>query len=128
MTQMRGGASAADIFTLIDVHPDFMHQPEFAITLPTDNSNDRWITVPSKQHGKSCAIAFADGHAEMHHWLNSRLIPACLYVKVTSAQTASLPWTRMSFGSVHIPARPSNISGIGFLLDKAQIARYEVVS
>ena len=31
-----------------------------------------WIDRPATYHGLGCGLAFADGHAEIHHWLDSR--------------------------------------------------------
>jgi prepilin-type N-terminal cleavage/methylation domain-containing protein/prepilin-type processing-associated H-X9-DG protein len=52
-----------------------------------DSINDGWfatdpdtlyqiVDYPASYHGKACGFSFADGHAEIHKWLDSRTMPA----------------------------------------------------
>lgn len=38
--------------------------------LPADGGSWNWLNVPALYHGSSTAFSFADGHGEMHHWLD----------------------------------------------------------
>ncbi|HEU5397332.1 MAG TPA: prepilin-type N-terminal cleavage/methylation domain-containing protein [Verrucomicrobiae bacterium] len=38
--------------------------------LPSDGGSTSWLNVPAFYHGTSTSFSYADGHAEMHHWLN----------------------------------------------------------
>jgi prepilin-type N-terminal cleavage/methylation domain-containing protein/prepilin-type processing-associated H-X9-DG protein len=80
-TQMTGGLGPADIYTLADEHPDSLDDGVFGNVM-TSSDTSTWIwfqDVPAKWHNNSCPFAFADGHAEMHRWLNPGLIPDVTY-------------------------------------------------
>ena len=60
------GASDAWVFT--DEHPDsvddaLLYTASYAVT--------KFTELPSNQHGGACGISFADGHAEIHKWMDS---------------------------------------------------------
>jgi len=80
-SQMTGGLGPADIYALADEHPDSIDDGVFGNVMASSDSST-WIwfqDVPAKWHNNSCPFAFADGHAEMHHWLNPGLIPDVTY-------------------------------------------------
>jgi prepilin-type N-terminal cleavage/methylation domain-containing protein/prepilin-type processing-associated H-X9-DG protein len=83
ITQMRGGTpyelGPADIFVLIDEHPDSINDAAFAVRMALINSNARWVDVPAKYHNNGCGIAYADGHSEIHRWQYPGLIPDPVY-------------------------------------------------
>ena len=67
-----GGISPADLFVLIEEHPDSINDAAFAVYIPQNPSdpNMRWVDVPGAIHGgTSTGFSFADGHAEIHKWL-----------------------------------------------------------
>ena len=58
--------SAADIFVFIDAHEDCVRDPSFLIRA---HQTKVWTgDLPSTRHGRSGAISFADGHAQMKRW------------------------------------------------------------
>jgi prepilin-type processing-associated H-X9-DG protein len=85
VTQMRGGTpfelGPADIFVLIDEHPDSIQDCAFAVrmALPNLPSAARWVDVPAKFHNNGCGIAYADGHSEIHRWQYAYDIPDPVY-------------------------------------------------
>ncbi|HEY1788543.1 MAG TPA: prepilin-type N-terminal cleavage/methylation domain-containing protein [Verrucomicrobiae bacterium] len=89
MSQMKGGLGPVDIFVLADVDPDYLGDAVFSMHLTTLKSKAEWITagVPVKYHMNSCPFSFADGHVEMHKWLNPGFIPAANY-RPTAQQSA----------------------------------------
>jgi prepilin-type processing-associated H-X9-DG protein len=56
------GASMTWVF--IDEHPDSINDALFRVVM---NANT-WADWPASNHGKSGALSFADGHAEIHRW------------------------------------------------------------
>jgi len=64
------GPSAVYVF--IDEHENSINDSHF---LPFSNlksfGNQPWLDTPSGRHGNSTGFAFADGHAEIHKWVDS---------------------------------------------------------
>jgi prepilin-type N-terminal cleavage/methylation domain-containing protein/prepilin-type processing-associated H-X9-DG protein len=83
LSQMKGALGPSDIWVLIDEHPDFIEDPEFALVLASNLGEAEWSDVPSKYHANSCGLSFADGHSEIHRWLNPELIPEVTYAANT---------------------------------------------
>jgi prepilin-type N-terminal cleavage/methylation domain-containing protein/prepilin-type processing-associated H-X9-DG protein len=75
--QMTGGLGPADIYTLVDEHPDSINDGVFGnVMASSDDSTWIWHRdVPAKWHNNSCTFVFADGHSEIHRWPNPGLIP-----------------------------------------------------
>lgn len=74
-----GNPSPASLFVFLDEHPDSINDGAFAVAMPNTPQATQWIDVPAKYHGNSCAFTFADGHAEIHHWLHPENIPNVTY-------------------------------------------------
>lgn len=52
-----------------------------------------WVNVPAFYHGTSTAFSFADGHAEMHHWLNGALRNAFVNLTYSTSVNVADPTT-----------------------------------
>lgn len=64
----------ANIYVFIDEHPDSINDGYFLTqwTYPFE-----WVDLPASYHNDSSALAFADGHCELHQWHDaSTLAPA----------------------------------------------------
>lgn len=64
--------SPAERFVFTDVNPANICTPGFGV----DMSQYNWIHFPSYFHRQRGALTFADGHAEVHRWLDSRTMPS----------------------------------------------------
>ena len=62
---------AASRFVFTDVNPANICTPAFGV----DMSLSSWIHYPSGLHNRRGVLAFADGHVEVHHWLDFRTLP-----------------------------------------------------
>jgi prepilin-type N-terminal cleavage/methylation domain-containing protein/prepilin-type processing-associated H-X9-DG protein len=65
------GASKTWIF--VDEHPDSINDGLFGMHMPTATmwpNYTSWDDVPASYHNGACGFAFADGHAEVHKWLD----------------------------------------------------------
>jgi prepilin-type N-terminal cleavage/methylation domain-containing protein/prepilin-type processing-associated H-X9-DG protein len=59
---------ASDCWVFSDEHPDSIDDALFyTATYPVS----QFIELPGNQHGGACGISFADGHAEMHKWVDA---------------------------------------------------------
>jgi prepilin-type N-terminal cleavage/methylation domain-containing protein len=79
-----GGLGAADLWVLVDEHPDSINDGAFAVAMPLGwpNANPQtfnFIDVPAKYHANCCGFSFADGHSEIHKWQDPQVIPNPVY-------------------------------------------------
>jgi prepilin-type processing-associated H-X9-DG protein len=61
-------------YVMIDEHPDSINYGDFAVTM-NDGVPDAaiyMIDVPASYHNGAGGLSFADGHAEIHKWLDAR--------------------------------------------------------
>ncbi len=61
----------ANRFVFTDVNPANICTPAFGV----DMTLASWVHFPSGVHRKRGVLAFADGHTEVHRWLDSRTLP-----------------------------------------------------
>jgi prepilin-type N-terminal cleavage/methylation domain-containing protein/prepilin-type processing-associated H-X9-DG protein len=55
------------IFVFIDEHPDSINDGYFLVK--AGYSQAEWADLPASSHANSGVISFADGHVEMHRWV-----------------------------------------------------------
>jgi prepilin-type N-terminal cleavage/methylation domain-containing protein/prepilin-type processing-associated H-X9-DG protein len=84
----RLGPSKAFVF--IDEHPDGINYGDFAVVYrdASELQKTRIIDMPASSHNGAGGLSFADGHAEIHKWLDWRTKPKPLY-----RDTAWQTWT-----------------------------------
>ena len=70
-TSQLNADSPANRFVFTDVNPANICTPAFGV----DMALAKWIHYPSGLHNRRGVLTFADGHAEVHHWLDSRTMP-----------------------------------------------------
>jgi len=61
----------ADLWVMVDEDPDSINDGSFAVQMPASAPATAWVDIPSKAHGSSCGFSFADGHSEIHKWLQA---------------------------------------------------------
>jgi prepilin-type N-terminal cleavage/methylation domain-containing protein/prepilin-type processing-associated H-X9-DG protein len=58
----------SDIWVIMDEHPDSVDDGQlYCSSYPTTSFTE----LPGNQHGGDCGLAFADGHAEIHKWVDT---------------------------------------------------------
>ena len=99
----------SDIFVFLDEHPDsindgyFLNRPYY-----TESYGYEWIDLPASYHNGGAALAFADGHSELHRWRSAstrkpaRADAVDLPLAITRAEAQDFYWVvkRMSRSSV----------------------------
>lgn len=60
----------AELWVFLDEHPDGINDGFFSFGMPPNPALTDWIDGPATYHNNACAFAFADGHGEIHKWLN----------------------------------------------------------
>ena len=69
----------ADLWVFIDEHPNGINDAGFAVQMPQNPSATYFIDVPAAYHNNACAFSFADGHSEIHKWLDPQVIPGVVW-------------------------------------------------
>jgi prepilin-type processing-associated H-X9-DG protein len=68
-----------DVFVILDEQADsindaaFMHDPGYT------QGQERWRDLPASYHNRAGSFSFADGHSEIHKWLDPRTVQAVRY-------------------------------------------------
>jgi prepilin-type N-terminal cleavage/methylation domain-containing protein/prepilin-type processing-associated H-X9-DG protein len=65
----------SDIFTFIDEREDSIDDGAFGVDMVDTSISAVLVNLPSIRHGNACGVVFADGHTEIHKWLDSRTTP-----------------------------------------------------
>jgi prepilin-type processing-associated H-X9-DG protein len=74
-----GTLAPSDLFILLDEHPNSINDASFAMAVPKNPADTRWVDLPTKYHANGCDFSFADGHAEFHKWQNPGAIPPIVW-------------------------------------------------
>ena len=71
----------ANLLTLLDEHPDSINDAGFAFQMhdPDQQARARLIDIPASYHNGAGSLSFADGHSEIHRWLDRRSKPPIRY-------------------------------------------------
>jgi len=64
----------ANAYVFINEHPDSINYGDLAVAMNDglDGGQIRIIDYPASNHNGAGALSFADGHVEMHRWLDPR--------------------------------------------------------
>lgn len=86
-------------FVLIDEHPDSINYGDFAVVYrdATELAKAQIIDMPASTHNGAGGLSFADGHAEIHRWVDPRTRPPVLY-----RDGAWSTWTRICPGNLDV--------------------------
>jgi prepilin-type N-terminal cleavage/methylation domain-containing protein/prepilin-type processing-associated H-X9-DG protein len=88
----------SNLWVFNDEHPDSINDG-WEITNVTDPSS--WADLPASYHNKACGFTFADGHSEIHKWLESS---TCAPVRFTTGWSTSQPRRDISWMIEHSSA------------------------
>lgn len=62
----------SEIFVFVDEHENSINDSHFlAFRDLKSYGNQAWLDTPSGRHGNASGFSFADGHAEIHKWVDS---------------------------------------------------------
>ena len=81
-------------WVFVDEHPDSINDCLFGLNMPstlTYPSAAAWDDIPASYHGGAGGITFADGHAEIHKWLDGNSKPPILKTSPSSATGTTSP-------------------------------------
>ena len=69
----------AKSWVFMDEHPDWIDDSILYINPAETNGVGEFTELPGIFHNNACGISFADGHAEIHDWVDSRLNLPVIY-------------------------------------------------
>jgi prepilin-type N-terminal cleavage/methylation domain-containing protein/prepilin-type processing-associated H-X9-DG protein len=86
-------------FVLLEERQESINDGFFVVKMSTypDLNSTVMVDFPASYHGGSCTFAFADGHAEIHKWLDSRTKPPFnlqLPLNVSQPNSKDVQWLR----------------------------------
>jgi len=67
-----GVAGSANVYVLIDEHPDGLNAGGYANQMVEKPADARIIDYPASYHNGAAGLSFADGHAEIRKWVDGR--------------------------------------------------------
>ena len=81
--------SPVNLFVFVDEHPDSINDGCFIVdpTTPTFWGKD----LPASYHVGACGITFADGHSEIHRWLEKTTSQPVIEVQITTGFPGTTP-------------------------------------
>jgi prepilin-type N-terminal cleavage/methylation domain-containing protein/prepilin-type processing-associated H-X9-DG protein len=62
----------SQVWVTLDEHPDSISDSEFQFRPGYAPGSYQWQDLPASLHNGSCEFSFADGHSEIHKWLDAR--------------------------------------------------------
>jgi prepilin-type N-terminal cleavage/methylation domain-containing protein/prepilin-type processing-associated H-X9-DG protein len=87
---------APNLWVLMDEHPDSINDASLAVECGLTGAQAEWVDWPASYHNGACGIAFADGHSEIHKWLDNRSKPpvtgTLLALGVTQPNNPDIAW------------------------------------
>ena len=65
----------ASVYILLDEHENSINDGHFYPFINLKAYDRRWLDAPSGRHGNATGFTFADGHSEIHRWMDSDVTP-----------------------------------------------------
>ena len=65
---------ASMLFLFLDEHPLSINDGQFAVEMQTTGAFAQIIDWPASYHNRAAGFSFADGHAEIHRWIGSKIL------------------------------------------------------
>jgi prepilin-type N-terminal cleavage/methylation domain-containing protein/prepilin-type processing-associated H-X9-DG protein len=62
------------LFVFLDEHPTSINDAQFAVEMQTTGPFAQIIDWPASYHNHAAGFSFADGHAEIHRWLGTKIL------------------------------------------------------
>jgi prepilin-type N-terminal cleavage/methylation domain-containing protein/prepilin-type processing-associated H-X9-DG protein len=68
------------VFYVLDEHADSVNDATFMFDPGYMPGTEKWRDLPASYHGGAGSLSFADGHAEIHKWLDGRTLEPVMYI------------------------------------------------
>jgi len=77
-------------WVLLDEHPCSINDPLFSVPM----NKATWDDTPASYHNGACGFSFADGHAEIHKWIDANTKQPVIYGNTKAANGLASPADR----------------------------------
>jgi prepilin-type N-terminal cleavage/methylation domain-containing protein/prepilin-type processing-associated H-X9-DG protein len=84
---------AANAWVFMDEHPDSIDDTQLYVDVGLSaltQGTGQFTEFPAAYHNNACGIAFADGHAETHKWVNNQTMPPIVTDPESAAHEAGV--------------------------------------
>jgi len=71
-------------WVLVDEHPDSINDSMLYVEANLPLAAAEWVDWPASYHDGACGVSFADGHSEIHKWLDGRTIVPVRYDSINN--------------------------------------------
>ena len=90
----------ADVFVTLDEQADSINDGAFMFNPGAAQGAEQWRDLPGSYHNGGCCFSFADGHSEIHHWLETAGVNRTPYpvLMKTYGSSSSSPWGKVVLG------------------------------
>jgi prepilin-type N-terminal cleavage/methylation domain-containing protein len=93
----------AKIFVILDEHPDSINDGVYMLDAGYAPGNEHWRDLPASHHNGAGSLSFADGHSEIHQWMEQRTgsgkVSTIFPVLCANYGSSSLsPWGKVNLG------------------------------
>ena len=85
----------ANVYVILDEHPDSIDDATFTFDPGYAVGSEKWRNLPASFHNRVGSFSFADGHSELHKWLDSRTskpVTFAPFVPFFPNQSADYEW------------------------------------
>jgi prepilin-type N-terminal cleavage/methylation domain-containing protein/prepilin-type processing-associated H-X9-DG protein len=69
---------------LVDEHPDSINDAMLYVNATLPLASAEWVDRPASYHDGACGMSFADGHSEIHKWLDGRTVTPVEYDSINN--------------------------------------------
>ncbi len=83
------GPSKSWVF--IDEHPDSIDDEILYVNPAEKNGTGVFTELPASYHNSACGVSFADGHAELHKWVDPKTIHNVTYTTINQVNVTLSP-------------------------------------
>ena len=95
----------ASVIVLLDEHADSIDDGEFMFNPGLLPGSEAWRNLPASYHNRCGSFSFADGHSEIHRWMDSRTCqwvptsnPAGMWGSKYNPTSGVYPWNPYNLG------------------------------
>ncbi|HTR41364.1 MAG TPA: type II secretion system protein [Pseudomonadales bacterium] len=88
----------AMVYVFLDEHADSINDGTFAFNAGYSRGLEKWRDLPAAYHDGACGMSFADGHVEMHPWLEKSGVNKTIYPVLIQTYVSNAPWSAVNLG------------------------------
>ena len=87
----------ASVFVMLDEQADSINDAQFMLNPGYPRTGEMWRDLPASYHNGAGSFSFADGHSEIHKWLQQGGQTIFPVLKINYSTSAAAPWGSTSY-------------------------------